>query len=298
VATASTVALALGVSELSLVGCEAVDQTLASAADAFERQGDTRTANLLRAGRHTLRGFRDVTIDQEHYIGRSVSAEVLANPKFKLSTDRRMQNYVSSVGQAVALGAADVRATYQGYRFVLLDSPTINAFASPGGYVFITEGAVRAATSEEELAGVLAHEIGHVHAKHGLQAIKNSNFAEATKIGLGEVLKGEKVEQMNKVFGDSIQNVVVSAVENGYSQEQENEADELGAKFAKQAGYSYRGLISYLERADFDGGGFKDDHPSAADRVSALTSETKSWEDAPADAVEVRTKRFRKAVGS
>src|SRR6185369_677645 len=122
--------------------------------------------------------------------------------------------YVSNVGQAIALGAPSVAMPYQGYRFVVLESPTVNAVSVPGGYVFVTTGAVLAARDEEELAGVLAHEIAHVSLKHGLTAIKQSNLMEAGKILASEAAKQSGI-QMVRVFGASVSDVFATAVTNG-----------------------------------------------------------------------------------
>src|SRR5262249_32165667 len=162
--------------------------------------------------------------DQEYYIGRAASAEILANPKFTQTSNQGLQQYVSSVGQAVALGAPSVKTPYQGYRFVVLDSPTVNAFSVPGGYVFITTGAIKAARDEEELAGVLAHEIAHVSLGHGIKAIKQGNLTEALSIIGSEAVSRSNV-QLAHVFGDSVQDIVVTAVTKGYSRGQETEAD-------------------------------------------------------------------------
>src|SRR5262249_29840505 len=160
--------------------------------------------------------------DQEYYIGRAASAEVLANPKFTQTSNQGLQQYVSNVGQAVALGAPSVKAPYQGYRFIVLDSPTVNAFSVPGGYVFITTGAIQAARNEEELAGVLAHEIAHVSLGHGIKAIKQGNLTEALSIIGSDAVSRSNV-QLAHVFGNSVQDIVVTAVTKAYSRGQETE---------------------------------------------------------------------------
>lgn len=282
-----------------LAGCSAVDQALEVAKPIASQVGaggyvDTAQKGA-QAGGLLAKSASSFDPDQQYHIGRAVSAQMLANPKLRVSNRTDLQQYVSDVGQAIALGAPSVSPTYQGYRFVLLESPTVNALSAPGGYVYITTGAVAAAQNEEELAGVLAHEIAHVQLQHGIKAIKQSNFTEAMKI-IGSEAAGQAGVPVGKVFGDSVGDIVATVVTSGYSRSQEAEADMLAMQLLAEAGYSQEGLVDYLKRNDFDTGGFKSTHPSAADRVAALAP-TAARQPAPAG-VEKRTARFKQAAGS
>jgi len=288
-----------------LVACQGgraqrfLDSGLATAADVFEAGGRSDVAKALRGSRLALRSFRDINVDQEHYIGRSVCAEVLANPSFRVSDDRARAAYVSSIGQSVAMGADSVRVTYQGYRFVLLDSPTINAFALPGGYVFVTEGAVNATRNEDELAGILAHEVAHVHLKHGLQAIRESNLVAAGEIlfqELEEEIAKRDQKRLTSVFGDSVTDVASAAVHGGFSREQEREADVWGARFLSEVGYAPQALADLLQRSDFDGGGFAAEHPSGAERARNLRSRVGAAAASDAPGYEARRQRHERAL--
>ncbi len=282
----------------ALVGCAAMEEVAKVGGDMATQVGygqQTQQAlAAVHAGGLVLRSFADINPDQEYYIGRSVCAEVLANPSFTVSKNQAVQDYVANVGQAIALGAPSIAAPYQGYRFTVLDSKTVNAFAAPAGYVFITSGAVAATRDEEQLAGILAHEIAHVQLKHGLKAIKQSNLVEAGKIIGGEATKQSSV-RLVAVFGDSVRDVVGTVVTNGFSREQETEADKVAVTLLREAGYSPQGLVDFLGRVNFDGGGFRSDHPSAADRVAALTPLVGSQPGSPRG-VERRTTRHRQAI--
>lgn len=252
------------------------------------------TVKGVQAGSLIARSASTFDPDQEYYIGRAVSAEVLANPKFTQTSNQRLQQYVSDVGQAVALGAPSVATPYQGYRFVVLESPTVNAFSTPGGYVFITTGAIAAAKNEDELAGVLAHEIAHVSLGHGIKAIKQRDLTEALTI-IGSEAAGHSGVQLGQVFGSSVQDIVVTAVTNGYSRGQETEADGTAVVFLRESGYSPSGLVEYLRHNDFDTGGFRSDHPSATDRVAALQAAVGGQGNTPG--TDARTARFKQNVG-
>ena len=99
---------------------------------------------------------------------------------------------------------------------------------------------------------------------------------------------------MVRVFGASVSDVFATAVTNGYSRDQELEADRAAVRYLAEAGYSSRGLVEYLRRNNFDGGGFRSDHPSAAERVAALQVVVQGQPE-PAG-VAVRTARFKKTV--
>lgn len=293
-------ALALAAAASWLVGCKGagsrlLDQGLNVAADVLDAGGQSEAATGLRVARLGLRSFRDIQTDQEHYIGRSVCAQVLANPAFRVSRNPSLSAYVSAIGQTVALGAESVRETYQGYRFVLLDSPSINAFAAPGGYVFITEGAVRETRNEDELAGILAHEVAHVHLKHGLQAIRESNLTEAGQLLLQEVQRRDQ-GKLTKVFNASVGDITQTLLHGGFSRKQESEADQVGATFLAEVGYAPQALIEFLQRVNFDGGGFADEHPSASQRVDALRKTVSPGPASATPGFEARRRRHARSA--
>ena len=294
-----TILVALAVAGLG-AGCQNIDQAmnavkpLAQQVPGVGSYAET-AAKGVHAGSLVAQSASTFTPEQEYYVGRAVSAEVLANPKFHQTSNQALQDYVSNVGQSVALGSPSVKTPYQGYRFVVLESPTVNAFSTPGGYVFITTGAIGAAKSEEELAGVLAHEIAHVSLDHGIKSIKQSNLTEALSI-IGSEAASRSNVQLAHAFGNSVQDIVVTSITNGYSRGQEMEADSTAVIYLRESGYSPSGLVEYLRHNDFDTGGFRSDHPSASDRVGALTAAVGGQGDTPG--TQARTARFKQAVGS
>ena len=147
----------------------------------------------------------------------------------------QVQDYVDSLGQFLARTSEQPDLDYT---FTVLDSPVINAFALPGGYVYVTRGLMALAANEAELAGVLAHEIGHVNAHHGLNRVGAGIFGELAALGLG-VLLGEEAAQ----FGSSVAQLGLRA----YSREQEYEADLLGVQYLARAGYDPWAMAGFLD---------------------------------------------------
>lgn len=126
----------------------------------------------------------------------------------------------------------------QEFRFTVLNSPDVNAFALPGGYVYVTRGLLALANSEAEFAGVLAHEIGHVTARHAAQRY---NRAIATSLGtaiLGAIVQSSGVDQLAQLGGELYLK--------GFSREQEFQADTLGVRYMSRAGYNPEAQASFL----------------------------------------------------
>jgi len=152
--------------------------------------------------------------------------------------DSRVTQYVS------ALGARLARATEQPgqrYTFTVLDSATVNAFALPGGYVYITRGLMALAGSEAELAGVLGHELGHVVARHAAQRYSRSAVVGGIAGLLGAVTGSETVGSVAAGIGDL-------AVVRPFSRDQELEADRLGVRYMSRAGFDPGAMTDFLAK--------------------------------------------------
>jgi hypothetical protein len=167
-------ALAAGGTELSgLDALKNIDKdTLNINPDAIDTDEDEDAAEIDRS-------FEVFTPEQEYYLGRAVAATIAG--KYKPYNDQKANRYVNRLGQTLAQ-FSDRPETYGGYHFRILDSDEINAFAAPGGLIFITRGMLRCTQHEDALAAVLAYEIGHVQYKHGLQEIKKSRLNSMSKI--------------------------------------------------------------------------------------------------------------------
>lgn len=228
---------------------------------------------LSNAGKALRSGFADISESEEYYIGRAVSAQILA--RYKPLQDPGLNLYAQKIAQAVAL-ASDRPSIYKGYHVQVLDTDEINAFAAPGGFIFVTKGMLALAKSEDELACVLAHEVAHISKKHGLKTIQTARLTSAfTTLG-AEAAKHYTPEQVSKLttaFEGAVDDVVNKLVVNGYSRDKEYEADRFAAEYAKNANYDPRALTAFLtrmEHASASGGGMFKTHPDAAKRVSEL----------------------------
>ena len=218
----------------------------------------------------------DISESEEYYIGRAVAAQILS--RYKPVRSPSLNLYAQTIAQAVAM-ASDRPAVYKGYHVQILQSAEVNAFAAPGGFLFVTTGLLKLVRSEDELACVLAHEVAHVAKKHGLKTIKTSRLTSAFALLGTEAAKKyspDQVAQLTDVFKGTVDDVVNNLVVNGYSRDKEYEADKFGAQYAKNANYDPGALKAFLKRMEEAGaagaGGMFKTHPEASSRIKELGS--------------------------
>jgi predicted Zn-dependent protease len=173
---------------------------------------------------------------QELALGRQMHGEVLK--EYRVYKDPRLQQYVQQVGERVASLSDRPQLIY---RFTVLDSPEVNAFALPGGYIYITRGILSYFNSEAELAAVLGHEIGHVTARH---AVRQYTAAQAT--GIAATVASIFVPGLGSMGGNQLLNVLGTAFLRGYGREHELEADGLGARYMAKEGYDPTAMLNVL----------------------------------------------------
>lgn len=181
--------------------------------------------------------FVTVSEAQEVQIGRTEDPKI--RDQYGVYPNPALQQYVNEVGQRLA--KASHRPNLE-YRFTVVDSPEINAFALPGGYIYITRGILAYLNSEAELAAVLGHELGHVTARHSVQ-----QMSAATAAQLGATLLQIFVPQTRGVAGDSAINLLGGALLSGYSREHEYEADRLGAEYLARTGYDTQAIARVVD---------------------------------------------------
>lgn len=240
--------------------------------------------------------FAEITEEEEYYIGRAVAAIILS--KYPVLADDSLTKYVNMVGNAVAFHS-DRPETYAGYHFLVLDSEEVNALAAPSGFIFVTSGLLARCEDEEMLAAILAHEIGHVSAKHGLQSIKKSRLIDAFHIIGQEAVEKygpEKLARLTSIFEGVLGDIVETLIERGYDRKYEYEADKLAVAFAARTGYDPHGLLDFLQTMKVTPGGeltkgwFKT-HPGVKERIEKAEREIESLGETPLK-VEARTRRF------
>ncbi|NDP48995.1 MAG: M48 family metalloprotease [Sulfuriferula multivorans] len=209
--------------------------------------------------------FGDYSPEEENRIGKQISGNLLG--AVPLVQDDALQRYVNLVGNWVAMQAGRKNTTWH---FGVLETEDINAFAAPGGYIFLTKGLYRRLNNEAELAGVLGHEIAHVTLKHHLKVLKKSSLIGAL---------GQAASSKAKGSDQVVQNLIGNGAEimaRGLDKEAEFEADRVGIVFAARAGYDPWGLPNVLQ--DMAALPAKDNrtsllyktHPHPGDRLAEL----------------------------
>jgi len=237
---------------------------------------------------------RPLADDEEYYVGRAVAARLTAT--YPLYRNNQLTDYLNQIGQTIALHT-DKPTTFGGYHFAILDSPEINAFACPGGIILITRGMLSSVKSEDELAAVLAHEIGHIIHRDGVAAIKSSRWSEALLVigsNAAREFGPKDTAKLVSLFEGSIDDVVKTLVVNGYGRDQEKAADAAALGYLAAAGYDPQGLTGYLKRLKQAGkgskGGILATHPGIDERLENVSqAETPSVD---ITALPNRTKRF------
>lgn len=206
---------------------------------------------------------------EERAMGREAAATLLgAGPAL---ADAAVQRYVNRVGLWVALQSERPNLSW---RFAVLDDEDVNAFAAPGGYVFVTKGLLLSLGSEAELAGALGHEVAHVVRKHHLKALTKDRRVEAVS---GAALSGlakddpKRQEQVTKLVQG-----VKTLYARGLDKQDELNADRVGIVYAARAGYDPSGMVGVLQKLDAQDPGTSrmalllKTHPAPAERLAAL----------------------------
>ncbi|MGF1677882.1 MAG: M48 family metalloprotease [Candidatus Methylacidiphilales bacterium] len=209
------------------------------------------------------KGAGGVGIQEEMSIGGSVAVEIAAmhGGIWKNEEATRRLNLIGK-----SLARYSDRPTLP-FRFAILESETVNGFSAPGGYVFITKGAYQAAESDDQLAGILAHEIAHVTRRHALRIISRSEMIS----GLADVAAGTSGDYAQYDFGvDKVSNTLLKT---GYDSGTEYDADRMGRELAANTGYDRDGLLKFLQKLEAMGLGERgafSTHPPLKERIRRL----------------------------
>ena len=251
----------------------------------------TRVASLA----DSVKAANNLTPENEYYLGRAVAAKIAGT--YRIYRNPALQAYLNKICSTIVINSPrpDI---YNGYHVAILDTDEINAFATPGGHIFVTRGLIACASGEDALAAVIAHEVAHIQLRHALTAIRNARYINAavsgTLAGVGDVAGGN-VRELTGIMGDSVNEVITTMVVNGFSPAQELEADATALSLLAKAGYQPSGMIEMLEalrqKQDADKTkGFGKTHPSPANRIKAVNKNLGKYK--VADTRSYRTKRF------
>jgi predicted Zn-dependent protease len=192
---------------------------------------------LLDTAKNVVKATSDIAEPEEIQIGNEMASRLLGAAP--LSRDENLQRYVNRVGRWLALQTERPELPW---RFGVLEAPQLNAFAVPGGTIFVTRGLVERMRSEAELAGVLAHEISHVLRKHHLKAIQKGAQTALAGEALNQALRNQNAQAREKLvsFGAEMYT-------RGLDKSDELEADRFGVVIAARAGYDSYGLPAVLQ---------------------------------------------------
>lgn len=223
-------------------------------------------AQLFVGGLVAAQALLPVSDAQEVAIGEAGAQQILAQPGVRVRPDPVLAAYVGQVGQRMARLTGRPALPW---RFFVLEDPDRNAFALPGGFIFVTTGVLRVMSNEAQLAGVLGHEAAHVARRHGVAQLKRTMVAQGVLIStLGTS------PQVAQLAG----RLAAELALRGYGRQAELEADQLGARYAAGARYDPRQLISFLQvlgrserRAPWLGP--LETHPGTGERVARLEAE-------------------------
>ncbi len=179
------------------------------------------------------RDFAIVSEPDEIKQGRRYHKDIIA--RYGVYDDPRLQQYVDRIGQQLA---AKSHRSHLKFEFTVLDSPEINAFALPGGYIYITRGIMAYLNSEAELAGVLGHEIGHVTARHSVRQQSGQAASSILSVLITAVTGDQSLGNLSQQLG--------TGLVRGYGREHELEADRLGAEYLHSGGYNPETMLEVI----------------------------------------------------
>lgn len=214
---------------------------------------------------HTLPSFA-ADAEEEEAIGKETYSDIIK--EYGRYDDKNLQEYVQRVGKKVL---TKVRDPGFEYHFTVVDDEMVNAFALPGGYIYVTRGLLAALNSEAALAGVLGHEIGHVIGHHAMKQMKKQ--IGSLLLTLAGIAASEDVRN-NAAAWLTITQTLSQQILLGYGREMEMESDQVGLITAEEAGYSPDGIVNFLQSLrtmERMGGhsyhGFQATHPDTITRI-------------------------------
>lgn len=213
--------------------------------------------------------YTEDDIATEILFGRELASKVLG--KYPPVKNDQLNAYVNKVGQVVA--QMSERSELK-YRFIVLDTDIINAFAAPGGYIFITKGALNNIEDESELAAILAHEIGHVELRHYVKKVKLRSSKGSAEDGLGAILSGGG-RAATQAFNEALDETMEILFNKGLqSKKDEFEADQTSVFLLANAGYDPTALMRYFNRIEKNQSEqvqiLSETHPPLTERINEM----------------------------
>lgn len=221
--------------------------------------------------------------------GREVAARIIG--RYGLYQNTAVTKYVNLVGRVVAMSANRPELEF---RFGVLNTDQVNAYAAPGGYVFVTRGALAKMQDEAELATVLAHEVAHVAQRHVVKELNIKGADGSAASGLARLIGGG-TDSARVAFSQTVDKALDILFKDGYKREDEMQADQNAVILSAAAGYDPAGLVRYFTRLNASKGKQTEildkTHPAYDARITALT-EAMNSEGVKGDSLKNEKERF------
>lgn len=240
---------------------------------------NSKESKLLSGAKSVLSSSQQMDYQSERTIGERLAVEGFRRYGMPVQ-NKNLQHYVNLVGLATATNSPRPNIPY---RFVVVESDVQNAFACPGGIIFVTSALVGTMTTEAQLAGILSHEVGHVALRHALKSIQRAQFFTGVGQITAATMKGDKGAQFESMIGD-LQNVLF---DKGLDQNMEYEADASAMETAYRTGYNPSGItetLQTLQRLEASSpnkkGSWFSTHPPLPSRIARNQAAMKKYPDA------------------
>jgi len=212
-----------------------------------------------------LASGNSVSLDQEWQLGNQMAAQVAQ--QMQLSNAATAKAYLTAVGERIH---AATPLANRPFTFDIVNDPNVNAFSIPGGHIYINAGLIAQADKVDELAGVVAHEISHVVARHVIKQVETQQEIGA----IGAILLGQNPSGLQQLLAQ----VIAGGAMARFSRADEKEADDLGLQFMTKAGYDPHGMLDMFQKLlSLEKGGnstvtrFFADHPGTQDRINDIS---------------------------
>lgn len=215
-------------------------------------------------------GMNFFSPEQDVQLGQQNAAEV--EKQMPILKDAQLNQYIQRLGQKLVAHAPQVNGVQYPFSFKIVNQKEINAFALPGGPIYVNLGTIQAADTEAQLAGVIGHEMGHVIMRHSTNQASKQMLAQAPLAVLGGKFGGGLGQLAQLGIGFGLNSVFLK-----YSRQAESQADLIGTDIIHDAGYDPRAMAQFFEKLESQGGArgpqFLSDHPNPGNRAEAVSAE-------------------------
>lgn len=242
---------------------------------------------------NTLNILQNTTPEQEYLLGKKIVTQSITDEIYPSNSPRVI--YLNTIVNSLIL-SSNRPYIFDGYKVILVKNKSFNAHAYPGGIIVLNDGIFKCLSNEDQLAAILAHEIGHIQEKHNLDAEKSYKAEDAMEIasilGLSKHVENEYVQSISYSVFKGVSNAII----NGYGVDQEAEADKLGLTLLSKAGYDPIEFINTLKKLkeitnSYGGANYPNDR---LDRLERLVQSLEYDKENVLISKKSRTKRFKK----